>query len=315
MKNKVMKRIAFYLIAGTLVLGGLLLNTACSDSLAGTAESNGIAATNGGRKASEESKKYWYDGTAEITSFKLSQARYGEMREGTAVLVFVTEPFSPENNTKSDASRGSNVPVLKLNATKKFTTGIYPYSLMTSSFVPFEGENNSLKVAFTMQEWCGTMFSEMRNEKGELSFNLDSYFEGESFEENKISAEFLEDDIWSLIRLNPDELPRGEVTMVPSMAYLRMSHKPLKAYKTKVASQENKDGTSVLTFTYGELNRTLSIKYETAFPHAILGWEETYTDGGRELTSKAERINQIKSAYWGKSSNKDAYLREELGLD
>ncbi len=310
-----MKRMAFYFAAVVFIAGGLTLITACSDSFAGGLEGNQGTTVSGERKVSAEAKKYWYDGTAEITSYQLSQARYGEMREGKAVMVFVTEPFSRENFTKADGNSESNVPVLKLNATKSFTTGIYPYSLMTSSFLPFEGESKSIKIAFTMQEWCGTMFSEMRNQKGELRFNLDSYFEGESFENQKVSSEFLEDDIWSLIRLNPNDLPTGEVTMVPSMAYLRMSHKPLKAYKTKVESSENKNGSKVLTLSYQELNRTLSIEYESDFPHAILGWEETYIDGGRELTSKAERIKQIKSAYWNKNRNSDANLRKELGLD
>jgi hypothetical protein len=31
----------------------------------------------------EEFKKYWYAGEAEITSYTLKQARYGEMRTGT----------------------------------------------------------------------------------------------------------------------------------------------------------------------------------------------------------------------------------------
>ncbi|MGB2691994.1 MAG: septum formation inhibitor Maf, partial [Thermodesulfobacteriota bacterium] len=43
---------------------------------------------------SEEFKAYWYDGKAEITSYKLEQARYGELHEGYAVMVFVTEDFS-----------------------------------------------------------------------------------------------------------------------------------------------------------------------------------------------------------------------------
>ncbi|GAB5416973.1 MAG: hypothetical protein Crog4KO_18400 [Crocinitomicaceae bacterium] len=310
-----MKRLGFYLSAIAFIVGGLTLNTACSDSFVDTSDGNPMNVASRNREASAEAKKYWYDGTAEITSYKLSQARYGEMREGKAVMVFVTEPFSRESFTKADGNNESNVPVLKLNATKKFTTGIYPYSLMTSSFFPFEGDNESIKIAFTMQEWCGTMFSEMRNQKGELSFSLDSYFEGESFENQQVKSAFLEDDIWSLIRLNPDGLPAGEITMVPSMAYLRMSHKPLKAYKTMAESRENKNGTMVLTLSYPELNRTLSIEYESDFPHAILGWEETYIDGGRELTSKAERIKQIKSAYWNKNSNSDTNLREELGLD
>ncbi len=40
---------------------------------------------------SQDFNDYWYDGKAEITSYKLEQARYGELHEGYVVLVFVTE--------------------------------------------------------------------------------------------------------------------------------------------------------------------------------------------------------------------------------
>ena len=39
------------------------------------------------RTISDEVKNYWYSGTAEISSYKLTQARYGELREGEAVMV------------------------------------------------------------------------------------------------------------------------------------------------------------------------------------------------------------------------------------
>lgn len=310
-----MKGLTYYIAAGTLIFSSLALNTACSNSIAGQDEMGGIGASNSKRKATEESKKYWYDGTAEITSYKLSQARYGEMREGTAVFVFVTEPFSKASNTKSDRGGAGSFPALKLNTTKKFTTGIYPYSLMTSTFFPFEGASTSFKTSFTMQEWCGTMFAEMRNADDQLTFDLHSYFEGESYKGKTVSPELMEDDIWSLIRLNPEELPKGEVTMVPSMAYMRMKHVPLKSYKVEVKNEKNSAGSMTLSLTYASLDRLLEIHYESAFPHAILGWEETYSEGGKKLISKGERIKQIKSDYWNRNSNRDAALRTELGLD
>ena len=38
------------------------------------------------KELSADFKEYWYAGNAEITSYKLTQARYGELREGKAVL-------------------------------------------------------------------------------------------------------------------------------------------------------------------------------------------------------------------------------------
>ena len=84
-----------------------------------------------GASAPERFGRYWYQGKAELTRYELRQARYGEIHSGEAVLIFVTEPFLPDRQVKlerADPSKG--VTVLKLNAVRKFFTGIYPYSLM-----------------------------------------------------------------------------------------------------------------------------------------------------------------------------------------
>ena len=88
------------------------------------------------RSLSEDFKAYWFDGKAELTSFSLSQERYGELRQGHAVHIFVTEDFLAEQQVKADRPLDDNIPVLKFNGVKKFVTGIYPYSIMTSSFSP-----------------------------------------------------------------------------------------------------------------------------------------------------------------------------------
>ena len=96
----------------------------------------GEATVIGEEKDNAKKKAYWYNNEAEISSYALSQARYGEVHKGKAVLVYVTEPFSPDKNTKADAPSDGNISVLKLNFMKKFNTGIYPYSMMTSIFFP-----------------------------------------------------------------------------------------------------------------------------------------------------------------------------------
>ena len=63
------------------------------------------------RQVSEKWKEYWYSGKAEITSYDLEQARYGELRKGEAVLVFVTEDFLPEEQVKVNKATESTVSV------------------------------------------------------------------------------------------------------------------------------------------------------------------------------------------------------------
>ena len=131
------------------------------------------------RQLSEEFKDYWYNGTAEITSYQLTQERYGELRQGSAVNIFVTEDFLPKTQVKADSPSEENIPVLKLNQTKKYVTGIYPYSVMTSIFTPTNNKKHAIKVSHSMQEWCGHVYVQLNN-RNDFEITQHSYFEGEA---------------------------------------------------------------------------------------------------------------------------------------
>ncbi|MDX1584656.1 MAG: hypothetical protein R3338_13750, partial [Thermoanaerobaculia bacterium] len=76
----------------------------------------------------EEFWSHWGDGKAELSGYDLDFPRYGEMRDGVAVLIFVTEPFTIEPRVKADGpnARTSTVfQVMKLNLVRDFPTGIY----------------------------------------------------------------------------------------------------------------------------------------------------------------------------------------------
>jgi hypothetical protein len=107
----------------------------------------------------DEFKSYWYSGKAEISSYKLDQSRYGEQHDGSAVLVFVTEDFSNDKQVKLDnpeAAVADKISVLKMNFTKNFVTGIYPYSMMLSVFKSVSGNyTHAMKATMSSQEWCG----------------------------------------------------------------------------------------------------------------------------------------------------------------
>lgn len=269
------------------------------------------------RKLSQEFKDYWYRGEAEISSYQLSQARYGELREGQAVLIFVTEPFREGKQVKADNSHPDNIPVLKLNSTRKFLTGIYPYSIMSSTFSPVYEKDHALKITNSVQEWCGQVFAQL-NKRNSYEVETFSYFESEGDQEITIPITWLENELWNLIRLAPGELPVGEIEVVPAFEYLRLAHKDFKAYPAK--GRKTEDG-ELITYTleYPGLNRTLSIRFQTKAPHRIEGWEEIYKSGfgtdARKMRSSAERITTIKTPYWRQNSNKDTYLRDSLGIN
>ncbi len=268
------------------------------------------------RKMTEEFKSYWYSGEAELTSYKLEQARYGELRNGHAVLIYVTEPFLPEEQVKADRSEPSNISVLKLNSTKKYLTGIYPYSIMSSTFYPVADNQHAIKVSSSVQEWCGHVYSQLNN-KNEFEIESHSYFEGEADQSLKLPKAWLENEIWNKIRVNPQGLPLGEIQMIPSLEFIRTGHKPIRAYKA-MASITEQDGISSYVLEFEELNRKLQIDFTTAFPYSIEGWSETFRSGfgtnAKVLTSKATKMKVLKTAYWRQNGTEDENLRKELGI-
>lgn len=260
----------------------------------------------------DEFKAYWFASEAEITSYTLEQGRYGEIREGSAVLVFVTEPFLKEEQVKADQSSPTNIPVLKLNATKNFHTGIYPYSIMQSVFYPLANNQHALKISCSVQEWCGHVYTQLNN-RSEFEVVSHSYFEGEADEDFSMGKAILENELWTQLRIHPESLPIGNLEVVPSFEIFRLRHIPFRAYP---ASAELTSGT--YTITYPDLNRSLSIQFNPQFPFDITSWEETFISGfgdkAKPLTTKATKLKTIKSDYWNRTTNDDLPLRESLGL-
>ncbi|MFL1011545.1 septum formation inhibitor Maf [Flavisericum labens] len=261
----------------------------------------------------EAFKKYWYAGEAEISSYKLEQARYGEIRKGKAVLVYVTEDFLPNIQVKAGNQNNKNIPVLKLNATKKFNTGIYPYSIMQSTFYPVSNSQHALKVSSSIQEWCGHVYAQLNNRQ-QFEVVSHSYFQGEADQSFKLEKTILENELWIQLRINPKSLPTGNLEIIPSPEFTRLKHVPIKAYRAEATLTKNR-----YSVDYPELNRKLTITFNPDFPYDIISWEETFKSGfganAQVLTTKATKLNTIKSAYWQKNSNSDEVLRQTLQLD
>lgn len=265
---------------------------------------------------SDEFKAYWYAGEAEITSYKLEQARYGELRDGNAVLIYVTEPFLPQEQVKANNNNPESISVLKLNATKKFLTGIYPYSIMSSTFYPVHDNQHALKTSLSVQEWCGHVYSQLNN-RNQFEFTSHSYFEGEADQNFSMEKVILENEIWTKIRINPENLPTGEISIIPSLEFLRLRHQEVKPYNA-IAQISSKEGITTYTISYPNLERNLMINFTTNFPYSIVSWEEKFKSGfgsnAKTLTTSASKIKTLKTAYWKQNENKNLVLRDSLGL-
>lgn len=258
---------------------------------------------------------YWFQGKAEVNSYSLEQERYKEMRKGDAIMVFVTEDFSKKKQVKldyPDQAAADKITVIKNNALRRFKTGIYDYSLMASVFTPVDLMHfpHSLKADASVQDWCGQVYAQLNLRGSGYDVHSYSYFEKEGDQDFRTENALLEEEIFNRIRINPEALPVGEVTILPSLFYTRLQHEPLKP-QSATLSLEDIGLQRICILRYTSMNRTLKITFQKDFPYRINGWEE---DNGDGFITKAKLVKSIRTAYWEQHSHEFDSWRDTLGL-
>jgi hypothetical protein len=265
---------------------------------------------------------HWSDGRAELSGYTLVQPRYGELRKGRAVLIFVTEPWSRSRGVKVDRYDPQNpdhYTLLKLNVVRKFQTGIYDYSLLTSVFADPARGFAADAITFSAQEWCGHTFHDLRLGADGVASTIHSYFEGESGRSVLQPARPLAED-GLLIRLRQLDRATLDPTAaegdgVPSLMHLRLKHRPAAVYPQRVTWAGPRDVTvpagafSVRTATHLRSDgATCEVDVERAYPRRIVGWR--CSDGER-----AELTGSTRMAYWNTQREGDEAKLRALGLD
>ena len=260
----------------------------------------------------DQIRDFWFAG-AEISSFELSQSRYGKNHPGHAELIFVTEPFLTGKQVKNESGKGDSTDVLKLNALTTFNTGIYSYRTMSSTFRPIDLGKfpHALKSTTSIQDWCGQAFQQSNFRDGKWQVQLRSYFQEAGDEDITIAGTYLEEELWITLRLDPKKLPVGNFESIPGAVFTRFNHKPIAAAKARGALEE-KGKVSVYTISYPSLERVLSIGFDTEFPHVIRSWTEKTSSGTTTAKLKKRLMN---SDYWNLNDPGDAPKRRWLGLD
>ncbi len=170
--------------------------------------------------SADEFDSHWRDGQAELDGYRLVISRYGQDRAGTAVMIFVTEPFSESKRVKEErppSDPKDTIDVLKLNLVRDFQTGIYDYNTMVSVFVR-TATMEPVKVSFSSAEWCGQVYSEMIIQPKEIRGSYSSYFEDESgpIVLGRPAGGLMEDELFIALRgLRQEFLAAGESRAVP----------------------------------------------------------------------------------------------------
>ena len=262
---------------------------------------------------------HWGDGRAELAAYALTIPRYGELRTGEAVLVTVTEDFDTAAQVKADRRGPGVVPVLKLNHVVDFQTGVYDYNTMTSTFLRLDGglpRGVPTRISFSMQEWCGQTSSRVVTGGSGLVHTLDSYFEGESIEEETLplpTGAVAEDALPGLLRGLTGPTPEGPVQLLPRLMDGRLHHTPL-AWRdarieagppTVLPTPSGDHAVTPWTVDGPGGRRTWYVGVDA--PHLIVGWEGE--DG-----EQARLTGHLRTAYWREAGEGKESLRAELGL-
>jgi hypothetical protein len=262
--------------------------------------------------SADKVRDFWFNG-AEISSFELSQSRYGKNHPGHAELIFVTEPFLTGKQVKDESGKGKSTDVLKLNALTTFNTGFYSYRTMTSTFRPIDlgTFSHALKSTTSIQDWCGLAFQQSNFRNGKWDVELRSYFENAGDRDFTLPSAYLEDELWITLRLDPKKLPTGNADIIPGAVFTRFHHKPITPVRA-TATLDMSGKTAVYTISYPSLDRVLSIGFGKEFPHIIAAWTEK-TSSGTTTAKLSKRLMNMD--YWNLHDPDDAGKRRQLGLD
>lgn len=269
--------------------------------------------------------RHWGDGQAELSGYRLTQPRYGAPRSGTAVMIYVTEPFSDSLRVKADPDKhpaSDTYPVMKLNAVRHFQTGIYDYSVMTSSFARVAAGWPVAKLSFSSQEWCGHVYHQLLPRGGRVAGLSHSYFDGEADGREDLALPdggVFADQLPILLRgllgayLEPGQNRR--VPYLPSLLSARLEHTPLAWGQARIERAAGPVSVQVPAGKF-EANRfsvavdggpTWTYDFETQYPFRLLRWA---SDRGEE----AVLLRSARLAYWKLNAPGGEKYLKDLGL-
>ncbi len=274
--------------------------------------------------------KQWGDGQAELSGYDLAFPRYGQLRRGVAVTIFVTETLSNTLRVKADPGKhppNDEFPVMKLNLVEDYQTGVYDYNDMTSSFVALSPVNgrpagSATKISFSSQEWCGHTFQQLLFDASAIRATSHSYFDGEGDRQSQLDSppEGIGEDellLWARGMAAPRLAPgqSREIPLLSSLQASRQQHAPLswrRATLSRAVRQQQISGPlgkfTVEVWTAaiaGGVTRTIYV--EAAAPCRIIRWESSTGE-------HAELLGSRRMKYWEMNREGFETALKDLGL-
>ena len=214
---------------------------------------------------------YWKNGKIETTKYELKE---DSISVGEGSLTFNIDYVEGVNKNDS-------IQVLHSDFTGKIHKENYDYSAMTSVYLPLNLtlRPHAMKVINSVQEPAGNSFLALSQIPKSYEIESKNTFKEKIKEHFIVERKNLEDELWAKIRMNPNDLPTGDIEIIPSFAYWQSVRKSPNIYEAK-AELKDYIGTEftgkklqIYTLDYPDLKRNLSIVFEADFPFRIVGWK------------------------------------------
>jgi hypothetical protein len=219
---------------------------------------------------------YWKNGKTEIIKYELKE---DSISVGEGSLSFNIDYVEGINKTDS-------IQVLHSDFMGKIQKENYDYSAMTSAYLPLNLtlRPHAMKVINSVQEQTGNSFLELSQIPKSYEIVAKNTFKEKTKEHYILERKNLEDELWTKIRMNPNDLPTGDIEIIPSFAYWQSVRKSPNIYEAKaelkayVGTEFTGKKLKIYTLDYPDLKRNLSIVFESDFPFEIVGWKRV-SDG------------------------------------
>lgn len=119
--------------------------------------------------------KTWYDGLAEMATYRAERVIYGEARKYEAVVYTNKERFDPNTTTKSSTDQG--LEVFKHHWSERVPTPKYDYRFSTSLYAACDSLD-AVKLTASTQEDCGASFKQIWRDGTSMRWFDSVYFPG-----------------------------------------------------------------------------------------------------------------------------------------
>ena len=214
---------------------------------------------------------YWNKGKIEITKYELKE---DSILVGEGSLTFSIDYVIGVNKTDS-------IQVLHSDFLGKIHKENYDYSAMTSTYSPLNQtlRSHATKVINSVQEPAINSFLELSQIPKSYEIESENTFKEITKKHFILERKNLEDELWAKIRMNPNDLPTGDIEIIPSFAYWQSVRKSPNVYEAKAVLKDYL-GTEftgkklkIYNLDYPDLKRNLSIVFEGDFPFEIVGWK------------------------------------------